>query len=154
SMHCPGDMRTKSRLPGKGWAYDSYSKASGMSGEVGGSAWDNIKVFKKVAEVAEPVSSMVFTEEADSRGYNNGTWALNATGWVDPFAIFHGNVSTIGFLDGHVELHRWLDGRTIKAARDSAKGIDSFFWAGGTKTNPDFRWTYDKYRYVNWKPSY
>src|SRR6185503_17450142 len=26
SYHCPGDMRTKFLKPGRGWAYDSYSK--------------------------------------------------------------------------------------------------------------------------------
>jgi prepilin-type N-terminal cleavage/methylation domain-containing protein len=152
TMHCPGDTRTKARKPGNGWAYDSYSKASGMSGEVGGSAWGGIKVFKKVSEVSDTVSSFVFIEEADSRSYNNGTWAMDATGWVDTFAIFHGTSSTVGFQDGHAESHRWLDPKTIKAASDSAKGIASFYWTGGNNKNPDFRWAYDKYRYVNWKP--
>ena len=32
SYHCPGDLRTKRLKPGKGWAYDSYSKANGMNG--------------------------------------------------------------------------------------------------------------------------
>jgi hypothetical protein len=97
---------------------------------------------------------MVFVEEADSRGYNMGTWVINTSppGWVDPFTIFHGQVSTFGFQDGHSESHKWLDGATIKAARDSGAGKDSFYWAGGTARNPDFRWVWDRYRYVNWKP--
>src|SRR5438093_71603 len=33
SYHCPGDLRTKRLLPGRGWAYDSYSKPGGMNGE-------------------------------------------------------------------------------------------------------------------------
>ena len=32
AYHCPGDLRTKNKKPGKGWAYDSYSKANGMNG--------------------------------------------------------------------------------------------------------------------------
>ena len=36
--------------------------------------------------------------------------------------------------------------------RDSGAGKDSFYWAGGTSRNPDFRWVWDRYRYVNWKP--
>src|SRR5262245_3071505 len=30
SYHCPGDLRTKRLMPGRGYAYDSYSKAGGM----------------------------------------------------------------------------------------------------------------------------
>ncbi len=30
--HCPGDLRTKRLKPGRGYAYDSYSKANGMNG--------------------------------------------------------------------------------------------------------------------------
>jgi hypothetical protein len=30
-------------------------------------------------------------------------------------------------------------------------GKSSFNWAGGGRTNPDFRWVWNKYRYVNWK---
>src|SRR2546428_557430 len=32
SYHCPGDLRTKRLMPGKGYAYDSYSKVNGMNG--------------------------------------------------------------------------------------------------------------------------
>ena len=113
----------------------------------------NTKYFySKTTDVQEPANSFVFIEEADSRGYNEGTWALDPTGWVDTFAIFHGNSSTVGFQDGHAESHRWLDPQTLKAAANNAKGIDSFSWAGGNNKNPDFRWAYDKYLYINWNP--
>jgi prepilin-type N-terminal cleavage/methylation domain-containing protein len=32
AYHCPGDLRTKRLQPGRGWAYDSYSKVNGMNG--------------------------------------------------------------------------------------------------------------------------
>jgi prepilin-type N-terminal cleavage/methylation domain-containing protein len=147
--HCPGDSRMK-LAPGRGWAFDSYSKANGMNG----GQWDASIPYKKESEVTNPSESMVFVEEADSRGYNMGTWVINTAppGWVDPFTIFHGQVSTFGFQDGHSESHKWVDGATIKAAKDSGAGKDSFYWAGGTSKNPDFRWVWDRYRYVNWKP--
>ena len=158
SYHCPGDLRTKLRKPGNGWAFDSYSKCETMNS--GG--WDGfVQVFTKLSNVGQPADSMVFIEESDPRSYNNGTWVLDvaggmrtgAAGWVDPFAIFHGNFSTFAFADGHSQGHKWLDGATIKAARDSAVGISSFYWSGGgTIKNPDFAWVYDKYRFVNWKP--
>ena len=150
AFHCPGDLRTKKLKPGKGWAYDSYSKADGMHG--GG--WGGIKIYTKDAQIAQPSSSIVFVEEADPRSYNAGTWVIDVTppGWVDPFAVFHGAVSTFSFADGHVEGHKWLETSTIKAATDSARGIPSFFWTGGNGKNRDFRWIYERYRYHGWKP--
>jgi len=149
SYHCPGDLRTKRLKPGAGWAFDSYSKADGMNGI----AWGGIEVFTKLASVTEASMSMVFVEEADPRSYNNGTWVIdvNPPGWVDPFASFHGNVSTFGFADGHAELRKWVEGTTIKAANDSAAGKQSFYWSGGNARNRDFRWVYDRYRHVKWR---
>jgi prepilin-type processing-associated H-X9-DG protein len=150
SYHCPGDLRTKTRRPGSGWAYDSYSKADGMNGLNRG--W--YREYTRETQIAEPSVSMVFVEETDPRGYNHGTWALNFTppGWVDPFAVFHGNWSTFSFADGHVEGHKWIDAATIRAARDSARNIESYFWQGGNSSNPDFRWVYHRYRHQDWKP--
>ena len=54
-----------------------------------------------------------------------------APGWVDPFAIFHGNVSTISFADNHAESHTWRDAGVIKAATASLQGKESFYWSGG-----------------------
>ena len=150
SYHCPGDTRTKRLKPGAGWAFDSYSKADGMNGI----AWGGIELYTKVANVTEAAMAMVFIEEADPRSYNNGTWVIdvNPPGWVDPFASFHGNVSTVGFADGHAELKKWVESSTIKAAVDSANGKQSFYWAGGNARNRDFRWVYERYKHMKWKP--
>lgn len=150
--HCPGDLRTKFRKPGAGWAYDSYSKANGMNG----GEWQGTSQppYKKLSQVPEAAMSMIFLEEADPRSFNRGTWVIDVTppGWVDPFAIFHGNVSTISFADGHAESHRWLVGTTLKAAKDSAAGKDSFYWTGGNNNNVDFRWVYERYKHTKWAP--
>ncbi|MGE3312493.1 MAG: type II secretion system protein [Limisphaerales bacterium] len=158
SYHCPGDTRTKRLKPGRGYAYDSYSKANGMNG--GG--WQSSSAtsgpqpfFVKLTSVISPSEAMAFIEEADPRGNNRGTWVINvkpSPGWVDPFAVFHGNVSTLGFADGHAESHRWVDGATLKAARDSSNGKESFYWSGGTAKNPDFQWVYQRYKHQNWEP--
>jgi prepilin-type N-terminal cleavage/methylation domain-containing protein/prepilin-type processing-associated H-X9-DG protein len=149
AYHCPGDLRTKNNRPGRGWAYDSYSKADGMNG-IG---WGGIGLFIKSTDITEPANSMVFIEEADPRDYNNGTWVIDVTppGWVDPFAVFHGNVSTFVFADGHAEAKKWNDAATIRAARESSAGRASFFWTGGNGRNVDFRWVYDRYRHRNWR---
>jgi len=148
SYHCPGDMRTKFRKPGKGWAFDSYSKAETMNG--GG--WPGTTPYKLMSALDQPSNSAVFVEEADSRSYNNGTWVMNRSGWVDTFAIFHGNWSTFSYADGHSDGHTWRDPATIKAAKNSANGIDSFYWAGGDKKNRDFVWMWERYRMPGWQP--
>lgn len=149
SYHCPGDLRSKLKT-GKGWAFDSYSKADGM----GTGGWTGIKAFTKTGQVTAPSESMMFIEETDPRNYNLGTWVIDVQppGWVDAFAVFHGNVSDFSFIDGHAEAHKWVDAKTIQAAKDSAKGIQSFFWAGGTGKNPDFRWIWDRFQHAAWKP--
>jgi len=150
AYHCPGDVRTKNLMPGKGWAYDSYSKIDTMNGGM----WGGVKIFVKTTDVPEPSNSMVFLEEADPRDYNNGTWVIDVSppGWVDGFAIFHGDNTTFAFLDGHAESHKWLEGSTLKAAKEFAKGIQSFYWSGGTGKNRDFRWIWDRYKHLDWKP--
>jgi prepilin-type N-terminal cleavage/methylation domain-containing protein len=151
TVHCPGDLRTKYLKPGSGWAYDSYSKSEAMSGPGG---WD-IQSFKKLGEIRNAAMSFVFIEEADWRGANIATWVMyvNNPGWIDGFAVFHGDITTFGFADTHVESHRWLEASTLKAARELAMGKDSLFWSGGNvRQNRDFRWVWDRYRHPTWKP--
>jgi prepilin-type N-terminal cleavage/methylation domain-containing protein/prepilin-type processing-associated H-X9-DG protein len=151
AYHCPGDLRTKRLKPARGWAYDSYSKSDGIAGNM----WGGVRAYLKSSEVEQPSMAFVFIEESDPRNFNEGTWVLNpmpSPGWVDGFAIFHGIVTTFGFFDGHVETHKWRDGATIKAAIEFAKGIQSFYWSGGTKNNPDFVWVYDRFLHAGWQP--
>ena len=158
SYHCPGDLRTRRLAPGRGYAYDSYSKANGMNG----SGWQGSTAstgpqpyYEKLTAVLSPAEAMVFLEEADPRGNNKGTWVIDvkpSPGWVDPFAIFHGNVSTISFADGHAESHTWRDAGVIRAAKASSEGRESFYWAGGNANNIDFQWIYQRYKHLNWAP--
>ena len=151
AYHCPGDLRARRKV-GQGWAYDSYSKANGMNGIL---QWESSQPpYLKASDVENPSGSFIFIEESDPRNSNLGTWVLStdSKGWIDPFAVFHGNFSTFSFQDGHYEGHKWIDPKTIKAARDSAIGISSFNWQGGGPKNPDFQWVWDKYRHRKWKP--
>ena len=149
SYHCPGDLRTKRLKPGKGWAFDSYSKPDGMNG--GG--WPGIKAHIKVSSIPSSSGAFIFIEECDPRDFNAGTWVIdvNPPGWVDPFAIFHGTSSTFSFADGHAESKKWVDSATIKAATQSAAGVQSFFWTGGNAKNADFRWVWDRFRHEAWR---
>jgi len=154
SYHCPGDLRTKRLKPGRGWAYDSYSKANGMNGLTDWQGGAQLP-YKKLGAVLDASEAMVFIEESDPRNYNLGTWVIDVApgaGWVDPFAIFHGKTSTLSFADGRAESHRWLEPSTIKAATDSANGRSSFNWAGGNNRNRDFQWVYQRYKHTKWAP--
>ena len=151
SYHCPGDLRTRNRQPGQGWAWDSYSKADGMNG--GG--W-GMTPYKKLSAVYGPSEAMAFVEESDTRSFNRGTWVIHVNpnpGWVDPFAIFHGNVSSFSFADGHAEHHNWTDKATIDTARRAATGTTSVFlgnFPNGNFRNPAFRWVAKNYKHQKW----
>ena len=125
AFHCPGDERTKLR-PGAGWAYDSYSR----TGNDGAEPWFGLsKKWTKLSQIRNPAMTFSFTEDADERGYNLGTWVVQLTvgnpdsfRWIDPPAMYHGNVNTYGFADGHVETHTWRDPNLIKAGQQAASG--------------------------------
>ena len=151
SYHCPADLRFRQRQPGAHWAYDSYSKVDGMNGNM----W-NLPALEKLTAVPQPSRTLAFVEEADSRGYNLGTWVINADthGWVDALAVFHGNASGIGFADGHAEGHKWVEDTTIKAAAAAQNNLDTpFFWAKKTPRDRDFEWVERRYKYKDW-PKY
>ena len=82
---CPADQRKL--IPGQ-IAFCSYSIPGGANGEI----WDNAYVqAERYSEIHEPATKYVFVEEADPRGWNQGSWVLNPRGgtWVDPLAIWH-----------------------------------------------------------------
>lgn len=131
--HCPGDERWKKLKVGAGWAWGSYSKMDGMNGD----GWTGTP-FKKFSQIKNPSDSGVFLEESDPRNENMGTWVMNSDSWVETFTVFHGAITCFSFADGHVEAHKWTDAGVIKAATDSANGISSFFWSGGSMGGSQF----------------
>ncbi len=155
AYHCPGDLRTKNLAPGKGWAWDSYSKPQPMNGSAQWATGGG-RSFTRLGAIKSAANAFVFIEESDPRGgCNGGTWFLNVDppGWVDGFAVFHGDLTTFGFADGHVESHRWLEKSTLEAARGFAAGQSAFYWPGGNlPNNRDFRWVYSHYQHADWKP--
>jgi len=110
--HCPGDKRDRDNTR---HAYRSYGIAGGMRGEEGSNA------LQKTNEIKFPSEKYVFLEETDDRGWNMGSWimtyAANSYKWIDPLTIWHNKNSTMGFADGHTEMHGWLDDRTIQMCK-------------------------------------
>jgi len=154
--HCPGDQRGKQGRNLGLYAWVSYSKANPMNGGgwQGSSATGGAQpYFTKVTEIREPAMSMVFVEEQDRRSENKGTWVINVpTGWVDPFAVAHGNDSSFSFADGHSENHKFTDPQTLKNTRAQSEGGGQFYWGGGNARNPDFKWVHERYRHKKYKP--
>lgn len=141
AYNCPADPRLK--LPiGKGWAFDSYSKTDGM-----GSDADSCIPYVKAADVPGPATALVFIEEEDPRyGCNAGTWLFNFTdgNGSDVPAVPHGNSTALGFLDGHVEIHKWLEGKTIAAGMAAATDSGTYTWQPTTPIFSDRDWLYVK----------
>lgn len=154
--HCPGDQRAKQAKNTQLYAWVSYSKANPMNGGGwrGTSSFGGPQpYFTKMAEIRNPAMSMVFVEEQDKRSENKGTWVIDIPyGWVDPFAVAHGDDSSFGFADGHSENHRFTDPATLKNNRAQSEGGGQFFWPGGNAKNPDFKWVHERYRHKKYKP--
>lgn len=49
-------------------------------------------------------------------GYNWGSWNLEKQGdrWWDPIVVRHGQLSVLGFSDGHAIKHKWKQKSTLE----------------------------------------
>jgi len=155
---CPGDVRYKNR-PGQGWAMDSYSKPNLLTGEAGwGSTW-----YTKLSQVTFSSDTFAFMEDADNRGYNVGSWVnqwstapkfghQQGFNWVDPLPMYHGNVSTYSFVDGHAESHKWLDIGIVNYGKRIATIPGAAFTPPATTAGADYDYVYNRYRVPGWAP--
>jgi prepilin-type N-terminal cleavage/methylation domain-containing protein/prepilin-type processing-associated H-X9-DG protein len=152
--HCPADPRI-ARDPAtnspNGWAYDSYARTQNLGGEPFDNYWGAGATYTKMSAIFQPGATFSFMEDADWRGYNVGTWVVNWLGrhgfrWQEPPAIWHGNVCSVGFADGHGELHKWLDSAIIDAGRGAAQGREQSDWTG-PNDGPDYQYVYNGYQF-------
>jgi prepilin-type N-terminal cleavage/methylation domain-containing protein/prepilin-type processing-associated H-X9-DG protein len=161
SYHCPGDTRSANRTPGKGWAYDSYSKTQNYGGDPSvnnGVATPVPSTYTKVSQISAASMTFAMIEDADSRGYNVGTWVCEwnpDTGrqhWDDPIAMYHTDVNTFAFADGHAETHKWHDPIIIKAGLLAATGVmANNVMSSASPNGPDFDYVRLRFRQPNWK---
>jgi len=118
AYHCPGDKRFNAEAvfppaPGVLGGYRSYSIPAGLYGQI----VDGFGIIAhiKASTIKRPSEKYVFVEESDGRGWNDAPWHLTTVGdsWSDAMAIWHNDASTLGFCDGHAELHRWVEQSTF-----------------------------------------
>ncbi|MCF7957970.1 MAG: hypothetical protein K9M57_05920, partial [Phycisphaerae bacterium] len=91
------------------WQVNGHYGSSYWNGQ--GDDWKIGEIVNKLGTIKSPSSKFVFVEDSDDRGYNMGSWVLNgnptAWSWTDPMALWHNDSSTLGFADGHAEMHKW-----------------------------------------------
>ena len=159
--HCPGDMRT-SRPPGNGYAYQSYSKTQNYAGDSYDSYWGMGNDCEKAGDVLAPAMTFAIVEDTDTRGFNEGTWVVTWTlnganpgsfTWVDPLAVYHVNVNIWGFVDGHVESHKWTDPAAITAGLVAATGVynTSSFYFNAATSGGDYNYIRNRLRFPGWQ---
>jgi prepilin-type N-terminal cleavage/methylation domain-containing protein/prepilin-type processing-associated H-X9-DG protein len=140
--HCPGDLRFNLNIgTGKaiGWAYDSYAATKNVNGT-------NVQTsaqYGKISQISRTADCMAFVEQEDSRGYDAGNFGSGSSptkfSFEDLFAIFHGNVNTFCFADGHAEPHKWVDPDIIAAAKTALQpGQAEFAYNGTAGSTPTF----------------
>jgi len=118
AFHCPADHRQSFGTEG----YRSYSMIACLNGYPKGFLAYEHQI-RKYTEIESPGDKYTLVEEADSRGFNTAFWTLAArergydpVQWWSPLAVWHGDSSTLGFCDGHAELHRWREKLTLELA--------------------------------------
>jgi prepilin-type N-terminal cleavage/methylation domain-containing protein/prepilin-type processing-associated H-X9-DG protein len=104
-------------------------RSMSMNGWVGGPGWDEgkegWKVFKKSSEMQNPGPSMtwLFLDERED-SINDGFFAVSMVGFdgnpsaaklVDYPASYHNRAGGFSFADGHSEIKKWKDRRTVPA---------------------------------------
>jgi prepilin-type N-terminal cleavage/methylation domain-containing protein/prepilin-type processing-associated H-X9-DG protein len=113
----------------------------GLTGNQGG-PW---LVYSKLSQIAQPAKTMVLLDERED-SINNGYFGMNMRGYpnqpatfmfFDFPAFYHNRAAGIAFADGHSEIHKWVDSRTMRAI-----GRTSIVVLPGTASpnNPDIAW--------------
>ncbi len=112
-FHCPADKRIS--VLGTN-VFRTYSLPGCLFSQTDRSHQYYRKQIIKFDQIRRPSAKYMLVEEADMREYNSGPWSFGSRElgfvpekWWDPLAVFHGQSGTLGFCDGHAEVHMWRD---------------------------------------------
>ena len=104
------------------------------------------KVFRRSVDIVElnPADAFVFIDERED-SINDGYFTVDMTGFggsgndyilVDYPASYHNNCGSLSFADGHCEIKKWLDPRTMPPVQKD----QNLTWYVASPDNPDIRW--------------
>ncbi len=107
------------------------------------------KTFTGLSTISQPSKLFVFLDENED-SINDGWFALSMNGYltaganafVNWPAYYHNRAAGFAFADGHSEIHRWLDGRTMPAVRDMTL-VQNLNGTTFSPSNPDVFWMQD-----------
>jgi prepilin-type N-terminal cleavage/methylation domain-containing protein len=99
---------------------------NGYLGERGGPFTAGYMQFKKLSDIQKASQTWVFVDERED-GINDGWFAVNMDGYdpikpasytiVDFPASYHNRACGFSFTDGHSEIRKWTDARTVPVLR-------------------------------------
>lgn len=133
--HCPTDVFIKNttyhQVRVRSCSANAYVDGTGTGGGAAG-----YKVFKKFSDFSAllgPSDCWVYLDE-NPESINDGWFLFNAAGTPpsinDRPAVNHGIWSSFSYVDGHAELHKWLDVfLNPKAATGGTGGKDTYWLA-------------------------
>ena len=151
---CPADTVTVKPTSGpfRGQAIQrarSNSMNSWMGMNEGGWTWFGGPEFRKYLKMSDllvpgPSNTWVLLDEHPD-SINDGFFCVDMRGYPDPAqaklpdlpASFHNKAAGIAFADGHSEIHRWKDPRTMPGIRRTDPPAVSH------ANNPDVLWLWD-----------
>lgn len=128
---------------------DGGQSGSGHPEVLGGYLW---RVYTHMNDFTRPGPSQIFIfldEREDCQGLAN--FGVDMTGYspnkpalyqfLDYPASYHGRAGGFSFADGHSEIHRWRDGRTMPQVQP--EGYISSPLGDPSPNNPDIAWLQD-----------
>jgi prepilin-type processing-associated H-X9-DG protein len=117
---CPADVYASTPQRARGWSSRVRSVSMDAAMGPGWKYFGWCHTIKKMSELVTPppVMAWVLVDEHpdsinDSMLYVNQTLPLASAEWVDWPACYHDGACGFSFADGHSEIHKWRDGRTI-----------------------------------------
>jgi prepilin-type N-terminal cleavage/methylation domain-containing protein/prepilin-type processing-associated H-X9-DG protein len=107
------------------------------------------KTFTRFSTISQPSRLFVLLDENED-SINDGWFALSMKGYLTATpnvivnwpAYYHNRAAGFAFADGHSEIHRWLDGRTMPAVRDMTL-VQNLNGSTFSPSNPDVFWIQD-----------
>lgn len=103
------------------------------------------RIYRKTSDMTYPHPSNLWVfidENPDSLNDAAFAMAMSQSLWQDGPAIYHGGGCGFSFADGHSEIKKWKDPRTI--ALKTTYTIDSFPHGITQPNNPDIKWVQDR----------